>query len=218
MLFHAALPRFPPSTTPVSAYLALKLGITSPRLLQCSRDPSQPSSAAESATLGGTRRTRMKESHEVQEIRQGTSDDCHLCWRRPQHLVLRTKLYSRLSVRHRNEDRLTPRVTASSAALKSITTPANSLRSTGLPISSGGSNPVRAVLLTGGRFVYVLNQGVRQPTVGLAAPPTSAERQYHPVFDRRQRCAVHRRAPTTPRESIPFRLIADSSGTHIFVA
>src|SRR5579859_2691701 len=29
----------------------------------------------------------------------------------------------------------------------------------GLPISSGGSNPVRAVLLTGGRFVYVLNQG-----------------------------------------------------------
>ncbi|HVZ83200.1 MAG TPA: hypothetical protein VG893_05950 [Terracidiphilus sp.] len=30
----------------------------------------------------------------------------------------------------------------------------------GLPISSGGANPVRAVLLTGGRFVYVLNQGV----------------------------------------------------------
>ena len=29
----------------------------------------------------------------------------------------------------------------------------------GLPISSGGANPVRAVLLTGGRFVYVLNRG-----------------------------------------------------------
>src|SRR5579863_4300214 len=29
----------------------------------------------------------------------------------------------------------------------------------GLPISSGGAIPVRAVLLTGGRFVYVLNQG-----------------------------------------------------------
>ncbi|HEX4005263.1 MAG TPA: beta-propeller fold lactonase family protein [Acidobacteriaceae bacterium] len=27
------------------------------------------------------------------------------------------------------------------------------------PVSSGGSNPVRAVLLTGGRYVYVLNQG-----------------------------------------------------------
>lgn len=32
-------------------YLAPKLGITSPRLLQCIRDPSQPSSAAESAHL-----------------------------------------------------------------------------------------------------------------------------------------------------------------------
>ncbi len=29
----------------------------------------------------------------------------------------------------------------------------------GLPISSGGANPVRAVLLTGGRFIYVLNRG-----------------------------------------------------------
>src|SRR5215475_13039399 len=29
----------------------------------------------------------------------------------------------------------------------------------GLPVSSGGANPVRAVLLTGDRFVYVLNQG-----------------------------------------------------------
>src|ERR1700722_5981497 len=29
----------------------------------------------------------------------------------------------------------------------------------GLPVSSGGANPVRAVLLTGGNFVYVLNRG-----------------------------------------------------------
>lgn len=29
----------------------------------------------------------------------------------------------------------------------------------GLPIGSGGSNPVRSVLLTGGRFLYVLNAG-----------------------------------------------------------
>src|SRR5580692_2724486 len=29
----------------------------------------------------------------------------------------------------------------------------------GLPVSSGGSNPGRAVLLTGGRFLYVLNRG-----------------------------------------------------------
>jgi 6-phosphogluconolactonase (cycloisomerase 2 family) len=30
----------------------------------------------------------------------------------------------------------------------------------GLPVASGGANPVRAVLLTGSRFLYVLNQGV----------------------------------------------------------
>src|SRR5271157_523259 len=29
----------------------------------------------------------------------------------------------------------------------------------GLPVSSGGANPVRAVLLSGSRFVYVLNRG-----------------------------------------------------------
>lgn len=29
----------------------------------------------------------------------------------------------------------------------------------GIPVSSGGSNPVRVVLLTGGRFIYVLNAG-----------------------------------------------------------
>ena len=30
----------------------------------------------------------------------------------------------------------------------------------GLPVSSGGANPGRAVLITGSRFLYVLNQGV----------------------------------------------------------
>src|ERR1700678_3832237 len=30
----------------------------------------------------------------------------------------------------------------------------------GLPVSSGGANPVRAVLLTVSRFLYVLNRGV----------------------------------------------------------
>src|ERR1700744_4693438 len=29
----------------------------------------------------------------------------------------------------------------------------------GLPVSSGGANPGRAVLLTGSRFIYVLNRG-----------------------------------------------------------
>src|ERR1039458_5912128 len=48
--------------------------------------------------LGGTRLTRMKESHEVYEIRQGTSDERPLCWPRPQRYVLQSELYGRLFV------------------------------------------------------------------------------------------------------------------------
>src|SRR5271157_621629 len=48
--------------------------------------------------LGGAPPTRMKESHEVYEIRQGTSDERPLRWRRPQRYVLRPELYSRLFV------------------------------------------------------------------------------------------------------------------------
>jgi hypothetical protein len=44
--------------------------------------------------LGGARLTRMKESHEVYEIRQGTSDERPLCWRHPQRYVLRRELYT----------------------------------------------------------------------------------------------------------------------------
>ena len=36
----------------------------------------------------------------------------------------------------------------------------------GLPVSSGGANPVRAVLLTGSRFIYVLNRGVSSNPAG----------------------------------------------------
>src|ERR1035438_8420886 len=48
--------------------------------------------------LGGACLTRMKESHEVYEIRQGTSDERPLCCGRPQRYVLRPELYGRLFV------------------------------------------------------------------------------------------------------------------------
>ena len=58
----------------------------------------------------------------------------------------------------------------------------------GLPVSSGGANPVRAVLLTGSRFLYVLNRGSerlgrRQLHHGGSLP----ELQHHAVCDWRQR-------------------------------
>jgi len=36
----------------------------------------------------------------------------------------------------------------------------------GLPVASGGANPIRAVLLSGSRFVYVLNRGVNSAGTG----------------------------------------------------
>src|ERR1700691_1277727 len=48
--------------------------------------------------LGGARLTRMKESHEVYEIRQGTSVERPLCCGRPQRYVLRGELFSWLFV------------------------------------------------------------------------------------------------------------------------
>src|ERR1035437_4815716 len=46
--------------------------------------------------LGGARLTRMKESHEVHEIRQGTSDQRPLSWRYYRRFVLPPKLCSRV--------------------------------------------------------------------------------------------------------------------------
>src|ERR1700758_3355052 len=47
----------------------------------------------------------------------------------------------------------------------------------GLPVSSGGANPIRAVLLTGSRFVYVLNRGAnstRSPNCTASDPCNGA--------------------------------------------
>ena len=48
--------------------------------------------------LGGARLTRMKESHEVHEIRQGPSDERPLCWRYSRRYVLHSELFGRLFV------------------------------------------------------------------------------------------------------------------------
>jgi len=87
----------------------------------------------------------------------------------------------------------------------------------GLPVSTGGANPVRAVLLTGSRFLYVLNRGVNAAGNGnctTAAPCTgSSITQF----------AVGGNGILTPQETFytqginPFRLLADSSGGFLYV-
>jgi 6-phosphogluconolactonase (cycloisomerase 2 family) len=85
----------------------------------------------------------------------------------------------------------------------------------GLPVSSGGSNPVRAVLLTGSRFLYVLNRGVNAQGNADCTPANPCGNSNITQF------AVGGNGILTPQETFstqgtnPFRLIADSTGSFL---
>jgi hypothetical protein len=87
----------------------------------------------------------------------------------------------------------------------------------GLPISTGGANPVRAVLTLGSRFVYVLNRGVNNAGNGDCYGTGSAECQNANITE----FAVGGNGILTPQETFytqglnPFRLIVDSSGNYL---
>jgi 6-phosphogluconolactonase (cycloisomerase 2 family) len=87
----------------------------------------------------------------------------------------------------------------------------------GLPISSGGANPVRAVLVTGSRFLYVLNRGVN--AAGGSDCTTADPCQNSNITE----FAVGGNGILTPQETFftqginPFRLIGDASGNFLYV-
>ena len=87
----------------------------------------------------------------------------------------------------------------------------------GLPISSGGANPGRAVLIGGGRFLYVLNQGVNAEggTDCTAADPCQNANI--------TQFAIGGNGILSPQQTFytqginPFRLLANSQGNFIYV-
>ena len=87
----------------------------------------------------------------------------------------------------------------------------------GLPVSSGGSNPVRAVLVTGSKFLYVLNRGTNAQGNGDCTTANPCQNSNITEF------AVGGNGILTPQETFytqginPFRLIGDSSGTYLYV-
>jgi hypothetical protein len=89
----------------------------------------------------------------------------------------------------------------------------------GLPVSSGGANPVRALLLSGSRFLYVLNRGVSSNPAGSSICTT----QYPCQNSNITQFAIGSNGILTPQETFytqglnPFRMIADSSGSYIYV-
>jgi 6-phosphogluconolactonase (cycloisomerase 2 family) len=87
----------------------------------------------------------------------------------------------------------------------------------GLPVSSGGANPNRAVLLTGSRFMYVLNTGTNAQ--GGATCTTANPCQNSNITE----FAVGGNGILTPQETFysqginPFRMVADTSGNYLLV-
>lgn len=95
-------------------------------------------------------------------------------------------------------------------------TPVNGLNP---PLPSGGANPVRAVLLSSSRFVYVLNRGVSTNPAGSSICTT----EYPCANSNITQFAVGANGILTPQQTFftegvnPFRMIADGSGGYLFV-
>ena len=87
----------------------------------------------------------------------------------------------------------------------------------GLPVNSGGANPVRAVLITGSRFLYVLNRGVNASGGSTCTTADPCQGSNIEEF------AVGGDGILTPQETFftqginPFRIIGDPTGNFLYV-
>jgi 6-phosphogluconolactonase (cycloisomerase 2 family) len=90
-------------------------------------------------------------------------------------------------------------------------------RINGLPVSSGGSNPARAVLIQADKFLYVLNRGTNASGGSDCTTADPCQGANITQF------AVGGNGIITPQQTFysqginPFRIIADSSGGFIYV-
>ena len=86
----------------------------------------------------------------------------------------------------------------------------------GLPVSTGGANPVRAWLLTGGRFLYVLNRGTTTDG-GPCSPTDVCSNANITQFSIGGNGILAPQGTYYTQGHNPFRLIADSQGSHLYV-
>jgi 6-phosphogluconolactonase (cycloisomerase 2 family) len=82
------------------------------------------------------------------------------------------------------------------------------------PTSSGGVNPIRSVLLPGGRYVYVLNQG--QPTMGPAGNITWKDSNIS-LFSIGGDGSLAYQLSYTSQGMGPLRIALSSTGTYLYV-
>jgi 6-phosphogluconolactonase (cycloisomerase 2 family) len=87
----------------------------------------------------------------------------------------------------------------------------------GLPISSGGSNPGRAVLIVGSKFLYVLNRGANAQGGSTCTTASPCQNSNIEEF------AVGGNGILTPQETFytqginPIRILSDQTGNYLYV-
>ena len=86
----------------------------------------------------------------------------------------------------------------------------------GFPLSSGGANPIRAVLVAGGNFVYVLNRGANKEGTGDCTTADPCLNSNITEFAVGGNGILTYQATFFTQGINPFRLIPDSSGNFLF--
>jgi hypothetical protein len=87
----------------------------------------------------------------------------------------------------------------------------------GLPISSGGANPVRAILLNGSRFLYVLNRGVNKEGNGNCTTADPCLNANITQFAVGSNGILTAQETFTTQGFNPFRILSDNTGSFIYV-
>ena len=85
----------------------------------------------------------------------------------------------------------------------------------GFPVSSGGANPIRAVLLSGGNFVYVLNRGANKEGTADCTTDDPCLNSNITEFAVGGNGILTYQATFFTQGTNPFRLIPDSSGNFL---
>jgi 6-phosphogluconolactonase (cycloisomerase 2 family) len=87
----------------------------------------------------------------------------------------------------------------------------------GLPVSSGGANPVRAVMISGGRFLYVLNRGTNAAKGSVCTTADPCQNSNITQFVVGGNGILTSQETFYPLGINPFRMIADSQGNFLYV-
>lgn len=87
----------------------------------------------------------------------------------------------------------------------------------GLPVASGGANPGRAVLLPGGRFLYVLNRGANSSGGADCTTADPCQNSNITLFAIGGNGILSSQQTFYSQGVNPFRILSDTSGNYIYV-